>query len=169
MTPVVAPDRDFGRVAEVTALLGRTASDERGLYNLPFRARRNGAVEVIETGGVEAVRTAVARDVIYIYFDVDDTFLYFEEGRTPVEITIEVWGARAERQLGFNVLYDSTNGYRFTPWQWVDAREGWTKYVLRLSDVSMANTWGFDFAINAGGNRGGDLTVRSVTVRKVSN
>jgi hypothetical protein len=169
MTPVVASDLDFGRVAEVTALLGRTANDERGLYNLPFRARRNGAVEVIEAGGVEAVRTAVARDVIYIYFDVDDTFLYFEEGRTPVEITIEVWGARAERQLGFNVLYDSTNGYRFTPWQWVDAREGWTKYVVRLSDISMANTWGFDFAINAGGNRGGDLTVRSVAVRKVSN
>jgi hypothetical protein len=169
MIPAVAPDRDFSRATEVSALLGRTGSEERGLYNARFRARRNGAVEVVDVGGQEAVRTAAARDVIYVYFDVDDTFLYFAEGRAPVEVTVEVWGGRAERQVGFNILYDSTNGYRFTPWQWVAAREGWIRYAVRLSDVSMANTWGFDFAINAGGNRGDDLIVRSVTVRKLAN
>jgi hypothetical protein len=169
MVPVVASNRDYGQGTEVSAVLGRTGGEERGLYNMPFRSRRNGAVEVVEAGGVEAVRTSVSRDVVYVYFDVDDTFMYFVEGRTPVEITIEVWGASAERQLGFNLLYDSTNGYRFTPWQWVDVREGWVKYTVRLSDVSMANTWGFDFAINASGNRSSDLTIRSVVVKKLSN
>ncbi len=169
MMPVVAADRDYSRASEVSAQLGRTVSDERGLYNVRFRTRRNGAVEVVEVGGAEAVRTVAARDVIYVYFDVDDTFMYFAEGRTPVEITIEVWGARAERQVGFNLLYDSTNGYRFTPWQWLEAREGWVKHIVRLSDVSMANTWGFDFAINTSGNRSDDLIVRSVTVKKLTN
>jgi len=165
MVPVVARDRDYGRSPEVYARLGRVG-EERGLYNLPYRARRHGAVEPVEVGGVEAVKTSVARQVVYVYFDIDDTFLYFDEGRTPIEIAVEVWGARAPRQVGFNLLYDATGGYRFTPWQWVDVRDGWTTHVVRLTDASMANTWGWDFAINAAGNRTDDLVVRTVTVRK---
>ncbi|MDR7420828.1 MAG: hypothetical protein QN178_18175, partial [Armatimonadota bacterium] len=102
------------------------------------------------------------------YFDLDDTFAYYLEGRTPLEVTVEVWGARTARQLGFNLLYDSTGGYRFTPWQWVDVRDGWMAYTVRLSDATMANTWGWDFAINTAGNRSEDLVVRAVTVRKVA-
>jgi hypothetical protein len=92
--------------------------------------------------------------------------LYFAEGRRPVEIVIEVLGASAPQQVGFNLLYDSVGGYRFTPWQWVETREGWTTYTIRLNDASMANTWGWDFAINTAGNRAADLVIRSVTVRK---
>jgi hypothetical protein len=165
MLPVLSVEHDFGRSTEVSARLGRIG-EERGLYNLPYRSRRNGAVDAIEIGGVEAIQTSIARQVIYVYFDIDDTFLYFAEGRVPIEITVEVWGARAARQVGFNVLYDSTGGYRFTPWQWVDVREGWATYTIRLTDANMANTWGWDFAINTSGNRAEDLIVRSVTVRK---
>ncbi len=165
LLPTVGPDRDYSRSQDVSARLGKTG-EERGLYNLVYRSRRNGAVEPIEIDGGEAVRTSVARDVLYVYFDVDDTFLYFAEGRVPVEITVEVWGARTSRQLGFNLLYDSTGGYRFTQWQWVDVKDGWATYTFRLTDVNFANTWGWDFAVNAAGNRGDDLTVRTVTVRK---
>jgi hypothetical protein len=167
MLPVVGPDRDYSRASEVTARLGKIG-DERGLYNLPYRTRRNGAVEAIEIGGVEAVRTSVARQVVYVYFDIDDTFLFFGEGRVPLEIVVEVWGARARGQVGFNLLYDSVSGYRFTPWQWVDVADGWVTHAIRLTDASMANTWGWDFAINAAGNRAEDLVVRTVTVRKIS-
>jgi len=165
LLPMVSPDRDYGRATEVVARLGKIG-DERGLYNLVYRSRRNGAVEPIDIDGGEAVRTSIARDVMYLYFDVDDTFAYFTEGRVPVEIVVEVWGARAQRQLGFNLLYDSTGGYRFTPWQWVDAKDGWVSYVIRLNDATFANTWGWDFAINTAGNRAEDLVVRAVTVRK---
>jgi hypothetical protein len=165
LLPVVSPDRDFSRAVEVSARLGRQG-EERGLYNQPFRSRRNGAVEPVERGGVEAVQTSVARQVIYVYFDLDDTFLYFAEGRVPIDVTVEVWGAETPQQIGFNLLYDSTGGYRFTPWQWVDARDGWVAYTVRLADVNMANTWGWDLAINTAGNRAGDVVVRSVTVRK---
>jgi len=165
LLPTLAPDRDYSRGVEVTARLGR-GGEEHGLYNQPFRTRRNGAVEPVEVGGTEAVRTNVGRDVMYVYFDVDDSFLYFVEGGVPVEVTVEVWGAGAPRVLGFNLLYDSTGGYRFTPWHWVEARQGWVTYTIRIADANFANTWGWDFAINAAGNRVENLTVRVVRVRK---
>ncbi len=167
LLPVVGADRDFSRSPEVFARLGRTG-EERGLYNLLYRARPNGAVEPIETAGGEGVRTVIARGVVYVYFDLDDTFAFFLEGRTPIEITVETWGSRAPGQVGCNLLYDSTGGYRFTPWQWVEVADGWVSHTLRLTDASMANTWGWDFAINAGGNRSEDLVVRTVTVRKIA-
>lgn len=167
LLPVVGPDRDYGRAGEVYANLGQPP-EERGLYNTPYRTRSNGAVEPVETPEGAGVRTDVGRGVIYVYFDVDDTFLYFAEGRTLIEITIEVMGARAERQVGFNLLYDSIGGYRFTPWQWVDVGSGWVRHSFRLTDANMANTWGYDFAINAAGNRGGDLVVRRVAVRRIA-
>jgi hypothetical protein len=165
MLPVVGSDRDFSRSPDVSARFGR-AGQERGLYNSVYRSRRNGAVDVIEVGGAEAIQTSISRQVVYVYFDVDDTFAYFVEGRVPVEITIEVYGARTTEQVGYNILYDSVSGYRFTPWQWVEAKNGWQIYTTRLTDASMANTWGWDFAINTAGNRVDDLIVRSVTVRK---
>lgn len=166
LLPVVGADRDFSRSQEVFARLGRTG-EERGLYNLPYRSRSNGAVEPVETAGGEGVRTVVARGVVYVYFDLDDTFAFFLEGRTALEVKVEVWGSVAPGGVGFNLLYDSTGGYRFTPWQWVGVADGWVSHTLRLTDASMANTWGWDLAINAGGNRSEDLVVRSVTVRKV--
>jgi len=51
-------------------------------------------------------------------------------------------------------------------WQWVDVKDGWISYSIRLTDATFANTWGWDFAINAAGNRSEDPVVRSVTVRK---
>jgi hypothetical protein len=165
LLPVVSPDRDYSRAIEVSARLGRIG-EEKGLYNLPYRGRRNGAVEPVEIAGAEAVQTSIVRQVIYVYFDIDDSFMYFAEGRTPIEITVEVLGARGPRQVGFNLLYDSTGGYRFTPWQWVDASDGWVTHTVRLTDASMANTWGWDFAINTAGNRSEDLTIRAVAVRK---
>jgi len=165
LLPRPSRERDYSASPEVSARLGRVG-EERGLYNVPFRTRRTGAVEPVEVDGVEAVRTNVSRDVFYVYFDVDDTFVFFGEGRAPVDIIVEVRGARAAQQLGFNVLYDSTTGYRFTSWQWVEAKDGWVTYTIRLTDASFSNTWGWDFALNAAGNRAEDLTVRSVTVRK---
>lgn len=163
--PVPPASDDFSQQTEVSVKLGRN-NVEQGLYNSPFRSRRNGAVEPVEVSGSEAVRTSNARDVVFIYFDVDDSFLFYVDGRAAVEISIEVHGASAPEQLGFNVLYDSMTGYRFTSWQVVEAKDGWVTHTLRLNDAGFSNTWGWDFAINAGGNRKEDLTVRSVTVKK---
>lgn len=164
--PVPPSQEDFSQQIEVSAKLGRT-NVERGLYNAPYRSRRNGAVEPVEVGGSDAVRTSNAKDIVFIYFDVDDSFLFYVDGRSAVEISIEVHGASAPDQLGFNVLYDSMSGYRFTSWQVVEAKDGWVTQTIRLNDAGFSNTWGWDFTINAGGNRKEDLTVRSVTVKKI--
>ena len=166
--PLPPSTRSFAAAAEVSARLGR-ANVENGLYNMPFRDRRNGAVEVVDVDGSEAVRTNASKDIVFVYFDVDDTFLFFVDNRAAVEVSIEVRGAGAPQQLGFNLLYDSTTGYRFTPWHWVEPAQAWVTYTFRITDANFANTWGWDFAINAGGNRREDLTIRTVTVRKVVN
>ncbi|HEY3248101.1 MAG TPA: beta-galactosidase [bacterium] len=164
--PVPTPGKDFAGVTEVRTKLGK-ANAEEGLYNMPFRSRRNGAVDVVEVDGAEAVRTNTSKEIVFIYFDVDDSFLYYVDGRATVEVSVEVRGASAPQQLGFNLLYDSMTGYRFTSWQWVEARPAWVTYTFKLTDAGFANTWGWDFAITAVGNRKEDLTVRSVTVRKI--
>src|SRR5438034_203905 len=76
--------------------------------------------------------------------------------------------ATASEPLAFNRWYDSMSGYRFTPWQWVQVSPGWVSYTVRIGDAAFANTWGWDFAINAAGNRTEELVIRSVTVRKVA-
>jgi hypothetical protein len=159
--------RDYSAAAEVTARLGRVNTED-GLYNARFRSRRNGALEAVEVDGGEAVRTSAGRDIVYAYFDVDDSFMFFVNRRHPVEVVVEVRGASAPRQLGFNLFYDSMTDYRFTEWQWVEPHDGWVAYTFRLPDAAFANSWGWDFAVNAAGNRREDLTIRSVTVRKTS-
>ncbi len=133
-----------------------------------YRARRNGALEVVQVDGTEAVRTNASKEIVFVHFHVDDSFLYYVDGRAKVEIAVEVWGARSPQRLGFNMIYDSMTGYRLTPWQWVDVKDGWVTYTFRLADANFSGTWGWDFAINAAGNRTEDLTVRTVTVRKIS-
>ena len=159
--------RDFSGASEVSARLARV-NVEDGLYNGRFRSRRNGALEVVDIDGGEAVRTSAGRDIVYVYFDVDDSFIFFVNGRHPVEVSVEVRGAAAPRQMGFNLFYDSMTDYRFTEWQWVEAKDGWVTYTFRLPDAAFANSWGWDFAVNAAGNRREDLTIRSVTVRRSS-
>ncbi len=46
------------------------------------------------------------------------------------------------------------------------AVSGWVTHTIRVTDANFANTWGWDFAINAAGNRSEDLIVRTVSVRK---
>lgn len=163
--PVPPTGWDYSQADEISTTLGRQ-NVEVGLYNMPYRHRASGGVEPVEIDGTEAVRTRVEREAVYVYFDVDDSFAFFVDGRFAIDIAVEVRAASAAQQLGFNVYYDSMTGYRFTPWRWVETGTGWVTYTARLPDPAFANTWGWDFAINAAGNRKEDLVVRRVSVRK---
>jgi hypothetical protein len=165
--PVVPGATDHSQAQEVSASLGRT-NVERGLYNSPYREWRNEARDIVVLDGVEAVRANSSQERVFVHFDVDDTFLFFVDGRAAVDVIVEVRGASAPQQLGFSLLYDSMSGYRFSPWQWVDVSPGWVSYTFRLTDAAFSDTWGWDFAVNAAGNRTEDLTIRSVTVKKVA-
>lgn len=160
------PSHDFSQASQVSATLGAT-NVEQGLYNQRFRTLPPGRVVPITVDGTEAVRTDQSRDAVYVYFDVDHTFAYFVNGSYDLLVTVVVHRARAPHRVGFDLLYDSMSGYRFTPWQWVDAGDGWASYTIRLTDAAFCSTWGWDFAINGAGNRVEELVVRSVTVQKV--
>ena len=170
------PDPSSSQVVYVD--YGDEGCPESGLYNRSLRGRIGGRVEEEMHNGRRCLRTSIGAsdsqpgdaisDNPWIYFDVDDRWLYFARGKTPVAITVECEGSYlGEQKLGFNILYDSTTGYRFSPWQWVEAGPGWHTYRLRLDDVSFANRSGYDFRINVKGSKQ-DLWVAAVRVEKLA-
>ena len=160
------PAHDFSQADTVSATLG-AANVERGLYNQQLRALPSGGVVPVTVDGADAVRTDQTKDAVYVYFTIDDSYAYFVDGRSDYLITVEVHRAGGPQRVGFNIMYDSMSGYRFSPWQWVDAGDGWAKYTIRISDASFSKTWGWDFAINGAADKKENLVVRSVTVTRV--
>jgi hypothetical protein len=167
LTMAVDPAHDFSRADAVSAQLGAT-DDEHGLYNQRLRALPSGAVVPVTVDGSPAVRTDASTEAVYVYFVVDGTFAYFDNGRYDFVVTVEAHRASAAQLVGFNLMYDSMTGYRFTPWQWVDAGSGWATYTFRVTDADFSKTWGWDFAINGAGDRKENLVVRSVSVQRVA-
>ncbi len=165
LLPVVPPDRDFSGAAEVSIRLGRDLV-ARGLSVVP--TARPDPLEPVEVGGEQAARIPAGADAVFLQFNVDDTYLYFNDNRFAVQVSVDVLGAPAAQSIGFNLFYDARTGYRFTPWQWVEARDGWVTQTFRLEDANFADTLGWDFALNPGANRRVDLVIRNVTVRKVA-
>jgi len=147
---------------------------EFGIEQSSLRHLPGGQVINEERTGRICVRTRMRpgqgeeeQDHPWIYFDADDRWLYFAQGKTPVSVTVECDGSFLGKQkLGFNIMYDSVSGYRFTPWQWVEAGAGWRRYRFVLEDVNFANRNGYDFRINAKGSKQ-DLWVASVMVEKL--
>lgn len=158
----------------VSADYGRVDCPEQGLYNRVLRALPGGAVREEWRSGRRCLGTDMRpgpqeanRDHPWMYFDVDDSWLYFGRGRTRVAITVECEASSlGAEKIGFNLHYDSTRGYRSTPWQWVAAGVGWQRYRIVLDDASFTNRGGYDFRISATGSKG-DLWVASVTVEKL--
>jgi len=168
------PGPDPGALPTVYADYSREAQPEFGLYNRALRGLPGGQTEEERRGERPSLRTrmqlGVGRETLdspWIYFDVDDRWMYCNRGKTPVVITVVCQGSfLGQEKLGFNIMYDSTTGYRFTPWQWVADGQDWHSYRFELQDANFANTNGYDFRINAKGSKQ-DLWVAEVTVEKV--
>ncbi len=147
---------------------------EFGLHSRALRGLRGGSCVEEPRSGRTCLHTCMTYregeeelDNPWMYFDVDDRWLYFDRGSTRLAITVECEGSlMGEEQLGFNIVYDSTRGYRFTPWQWVDPGYAYRRYRFEIEDASFANRDGYDFRINAKGSKQ-DLYVCSVTVEKL--
>lgn len=146
---------------------------EFGLANRALRALGGGACVEEQRQGRSCVHTCmtyreeeIEQDNPWLYFDVDDSWLYFDRGKSKIVVTVECEGSyMGVEKLGFNIVYDSTTGYRFTPWQWVGPGYGWRSYRVELRNVSFANRDGWDFRVNAKGSIQ-DLWVSAVTVEK---
>jgi len=168
------PGPDLQRLPLAYADYSMDLLPEFGLYNRPLRDHPGGAISEELRVDRPCLRTHMTSrkgqedlDNPYLYFDVDDTWLYFDRAETPVAITVECEGSfRGRKKLGFNIMYDATTGYRFTPWQWVDPGYGWRRCRIELDDVSFANRDGYDFRINVKGSKQ-DLWVAAVTIEKL--
>lgn len=161
------PARDFSQADNVSASLGAT-NTERGLYNERLRMLPSGNIVPVVVDGASAVRTDQTRDAVYVYFAIDSSYAYFVDGRYDYLITVDVHRAGGPERVGFNLMYDSMSGYRFSPWQWVDAGDGWATYTIRITDASFSKTWGWDFAVNGAASKRENLVVRGVTVTRVA-
>ena len=159
---------DLRQVDRVWMDLGGV-TEEFGLRHRSLRHFPGGQTQMEERGGRKAVRTAMSNnpeeDNPWIYFDVDDGFLYFARGRVPVMITAEVYQGRGPKRLGLKLCYNSTRGYRFSPWQWVESGQGWQRLSFVLEDADFANKQGYDFRLDAKGSKE-DLYVAAVEVQK---
>lgn len=167
-TPPAAPlagEPDYSGVDAVRVTLGARPREE-GLHVARFRQLASGGVRVREKGPDEGWSTELGKGKTSILFDVDDSFLYFVDGRYRAEVEVEVWGNEAPAtKMGFNLQYDSTRGFAAAPWRWVDEGAGWKRYTFSLDDPDFSDPWS-DFRINVAASRQ-DVLVRSVTVRRV--
>ena len=166
---------DYAGLPMIYADFSMPEMAEFGLSNRALRTLRGGAVVERSRSGRTCLATQITyrrgeedKDNPWIYFDVDNGWLYFDRGQSKLAITVECEGGyMGKRKLGFNILYDSVKGYRFTPWQWVDPGYGWHRYRFVIDDADFANRDGYDFRINAKGSKQ-DLHVCAVSVERLS-
>jgi hypothetical protein len=162
---------DLSLLPAVSVDYGRPDQPELGLYHQALRGLPGGASRLQERDGRLALGTALdkhdpQRDQPWLYFDVDDSWLYFAHGRTRVEITVECQAPAQPGTVGFMVRYDSTRGAKNTRWQWLSPGSGWQRCRVVLDDADFTGRPGYDFLIDAAASKE-DLWVASVTVRKL--
>jgi hypothetical protein len=162
---------DLSALPEVSVDYGRRDQPEMGLYHQALCRLPGGASRLEERDGRLALGTALdkhdqQRDSPWLYFDVDDSWLYFAHGRTRVEITVECQQPAQAGTVGFMVRYDSTQGVKNTRWQWISPGSGWQSYRVVLDDADFTGRPGYDFVIDAAASKQ-DLWVASVTLRKL--
>lgn len=151
---------------------------EEGLFWRKYSSFRGVANKLVKIGDRSGLSSEVSRDIFhpekaksYIYLDVADDYLYFGRG-VPVTVSVEVHRPAPSNTSslggggsGFNIQYDSPDGYKYTKWQTLTPGEGWATFEIKIPDASFANRSGFDLMINTGGSKD-DLVFGSVTVRR---
>ncbi len=130
----------------------------------------DGRSEIVEVGGIRALRTE-ANEVSaqrYLYFDVADPYAFNVKG--DVEVTVEFLD---EGKGAFTIDYDSRDAdatllgaYRSAPGAAFSDTGKWKTVTRRLTGARLANrqNGGADLRLQVGGR---DLTVRKVVVRKL--
>jgi hypothetical protein len=150
---------------------------ENGIFWKKYAIFR-GEAQPVHNGNTSGLATTISRDIYdpgagnpSIYLDVDDNYLYDESG-VPVKVTVEVYrppstGTDAFRaKAGFNIQYDSPEGFLFTPWQEVEQGDGIATYTADIPRAAFANRDGYDMIINTWGSKQ-DLIFRSIKVERM--
>jgi len=151
---------------------------ELGIYWKKYADFR-GEAQPVDYNDSSGLATTISRDIYNpaagnpsIYIDVDDAYLYDEPG-VPVQVTVEVYkppvtGTDPFRAKGgFNIQYDSPQGFLFTPWQEVEQGTGTITYKVDIPRAAFTNRDGYDMIINTWGSKQ-DLIFKSIKVQRVA-
>ena len=153
--------KDYSAAESVSCQTG-AANVESGLSLLD---QGDGKTVVGLVDGVHARRTDRANKMLYVYFDVDDS--YASVGDSEIEITIVGRRVDPAKGGGCNLTYESTKGYRHTDsWWTAPAGPGWHRHTFRLKDANFANNWGWNFRIDVVSSPA-DIWVKEVVVRRI--
>jgi len=137
-----------------------------------------GEAQPVKYNDTSGLATTVSRDIYNpaagnpsIYLDIDDAYLYDEPG-VPVQVTVTIYkppstGTDAFRPKGgFNIQYDSPEGFLFTPWQEVEQGTGTITYTADIPRAAFTNRDGYDMIINTWGSKQ-DLIFKSITLQRM--
>lgn len=171
--------RPSGAIGDTVSAQFSQDGEEKGLNWRKFADFRSEANRFVKSSdGREGLQTEVSGDIYnpaagryYIFLDVDDNFLYFNQG-TPLRVTVQVKRPTSlgdtliNSNAGFNIQYDAPGGAKATPFQIVEPGEGWTTYSFDIPDALLINSGGADFVINTFGSKRG-LVFGGVEIQKL--
>ncbi|EIQ00297.1 hypothetical protein OpiT1DRAFT_04840 [Opitutaceae bacterium TAV1] len=132
----------------------------------------DGAMQLVQDGNLSYAASARTRNHMYMYFDIDDSFMYYVDGQYDVEIEFQFYPNKNEPGK-FRILYDSTSGMKLSPYIDVPAdpkayeKQDESSLVSRkllITDAAFINRWKYDFRIDLGK---GNLHLKKLIVRKI--
>lgn len=137
-----------------------------------------GEAQPVKYNETSGLATTISRDIYNpaagnpsIYLDVDDAYLFDEPG-VAVQVTLEIYkppvtGTDPFRAKGgFNIQYDSPEGFLFTPWQEVEQGTGTVTYTVDIPRAAFTNRDGYDMIINTWGSKQ-DLIFKSIKLQRM--
>lgn len=153
--------KDYTKVESVSVEMG-AANVEDGVVQAD---QGDGITATGLVDGVYARRTQKNHGKPYMYFDVDDS--YAAVGDRELEITITARPVDEKAGAGFNLVCETSDGYRATKDFWtLEKSPTWQTHTFRLPNANFANNWGWNFRIEAPGSAS-DVWVRQVVVKRV--
>ena len=156
---------DYSNAGSVTAVLGQPLQE----YGLVLMRMGDGDPVESEIDGVHALKTDKTNGNIFLYFDVDDSFIY--GGNNEVEIEVEYYD---DYPGIFGIGYDGSGTANGTSGVRLTGTNQWLKTTFTIPDVEFAGgVNNADFRVGlytsvmgAAGSEDKDISIRSVTVRK---
>lgn len=155
--------KDFSELAVASVQMG-ASNVENGLVQIAGEdGDHNTVVELVD--GVYARRTDKTNRNNYINFDVSDS--YASLGDKDLEITVVARRADPSKAAGFVICYESVTGYHEAKnGVTLEPNAGWKEFVFRVDDANLANSWGWNFRIDAA-NSPSDVMVKEVRVKRI--
>ena len=115
-------------------------NDENGLAQI--ESEGDGRTEPVNVGGKSARRSSGSAPCRYIYFGVDDQFVFAQ--KTPLRVMVEYYDA--EKGDSFDVGYDSADAsaplqgrFKDTTWVSMTASQQWKTVSFDLPDAYLGN------------------------------